>query len=209
MAISTYSELQTAIQNWLDNTNTIPVERAQEFIRLAEADFQRRLRVRENLVVTTGTLTATTATLALPADFGGIQSLTVTSNGYPDALGQLSPDAAADAYAGYGNGVPEHYVIEGANLRFYPTPDSAYAYGLWYWQRVAALSDSAPTNWVLTRHPDLYLFGALSQAEGYLVNDQRAVLWRAAYEQAIEQIAASSALESMGRGMQVTEGATP
>lgn len=209
MAIGTYSELQTAVQNWLDNTNTLPAERAQEFIRLAEADFQRRLRVRENLAVATGTLVAGTSTLAVPADFAGLRTISVTSNGYPVSLTQLAPDVALAAYAGYTIGSPQHFVFEGSNLRFYPTPDSAYPYALTYWQRVPSLSDAAPTNWVLTRHPDLYLFGSLVQAEAYLVNDPRIVLWKTGYEEALEQIIQASAIEGMGRGLQVTEGATP
>jgi hypothetical protein len=33
-----------------------------------------------------------------------------------------------------------------------------------YSQKVPALSDSATTNWLLTSHPDAYLFGTLTMS---------------------------------------------
>jgi len=44
MAISTYSELQTAVANWLDRDDL--TDRIPEFIALAEARFNRVLRLR-------------------------------------------------------------------------------------------------------------------------------------------------------------------
>jgi hypothetical protein len=209
MAISTYSELQTAVQNWLDNTNTIPVARVQEFIALGEADIRRRIRVRENLAAVSGLLVAAEPTLSLPSDFGGIDTLSVTDNGYERPLAQLAPNVALEQYYAYGSGVPAHYVVEGGSVRLYPTPDSAYTYTLRYWQRVPALTDAAPSNWLLTDHPDVYLFGSLIQAELFLVDDPRVPLWQAKYEAAIEQVIAQSALDSIGRTDMQTQGGTP
>ena len=44
MSISTYSELKTAVENWLDRADL--TERVPEFISLGEARIARRLRVR-------------------------------------------------------------------------------------------------------------------------------------------------------------------
>ena len=46
-----------------------------------------------------------------------------------------------------------------------------------YYKKLDALSDSSPTNDILTNYPDIYLFGSLAEAELYLKNDQRAGLW--------------------------------
>lgn len=212
MAISTYSELQTAVQHWLDDTagNSLAAARVQEFIALAEADFNRRIRCRENLVSATGVTVASTATISLPARFGGAQSLVVTEGGYPTTLAMMDETAAVDAYYGYGSGVPRHFVVESSTIRLYPTPDAVYSYTLRYWQRVAALSDAAPTNWLLTAHPDVYLYGALVQAEAYNANDARLPLWKQAYELALEQIAQQSIADgATGRVFMYIEGGTP
>ena len=44
MAINTYSTLQTAVANWLDRDDL--TDRIPEFVSLAEATFNRTLRLR-------------------------------------------------------------------------------------------------------------------------------------------------------------------
>ncbi|MCU0810613.1 MAG: hypothetical protein MUE59_06185 [Thiobacillaceae bacterium] len=209
MAITTYSELQTAVQNWLDDTNTLPAARCQEFIALAEADINRRLRVRAGRSSTSGTTTAGTATITLPARFGGVVSLGVTVSGYDRPLEQIAPNAALEAYYAYGNGEPGHYAVEASAIRLFPTPDAEYTYTLHYWERLAALSDSNTSNWLLTAAPDVYLFGALVHAEGFRANDARMPTWRVLYDQALEQLLQESAQERTGRGYMWTDGGTP
>lgn len=53
---------------------------------------------------------------------------------------------------------------------------------------ITALSDGNTTNWVLTNHPDVYLFGALAEASPYLGNDERSVLWQTKYEAAFAEV---------------------
>ena len=45
MALSTYSELKTGIANWLNRTD-LTDEIADDFIKLTEADFNAKLRIR-------------------------------------------------------------------------------------------------------------------------------------------------------------------
>ena len=65
MAISNYTELQTAVANWLDRddlTNRIP-----EFISLCEARFNRTLRLRamETLDTSVSTVAGNSITIGL------------------------------------------------------------------------------------------------------------------------------------------------
>src|SRR5262245_10780943 len=64
MAISTYSELQTAVANWLNRTDL--TERIPEFVALAEAQMNRRLRVRQ--MVTRAEATLASAFVDVPSD---------------------------------------------------------------------------------------------------------------------------------------------
>jgi hypothetical protein len=43
-------------------------------------------------------------------------------------------------------------------------------------------------NWLFSTHPDLYLFGSLAEAEMFLVNDPRAVLWKARRDEIFDEI---------------------
>ena len=43
----------------------------------------------------------------------------------------------------------------------------------------------AQTVELITNHPDIYLFGALVEAEPYLKNDERMPLWTSRLEQAL------------------------
>jgi len=51
MAISTFAELKTAAANWLDRSDL--TDRIPEFIALAEARFNRILRIRDMETVST------------------------------------------------------------------------------------------------------------------------------------------------------------
>jgi len=44
------------------------------------------------------------------------------------------------------------------------------------------------TNWLLTNHPGVYLYGSLIEAEPYLVNDTRIKLWASLYKDAWEGV---------------------
>ena len=46
MALNTYSALKTAIANWL-NRSDLTDEIADDFIKLCEADFNAKLRIRQ------------------------------------------------------------------------------------------------------------------------------------------------------------------
>ncbi len=55
MALSTYAELKTTIANWLNRTD-LTSEIAEDFIVLAEADFNSKLRIRQMHSQTTITI---------------------------------------------------------------------------------------------------------------------------------------------------------
>lgn len=170
MAITTYGELQTAVDNWLARTDL--AGRSPEFIALAEARMSRELETQsqEKRVVTT--MTADDAYVTLPTDARQIRSVRLNTN--PITVLQYQSLAAADEnFPGTGTGKPKYYSVVGGELYFRPTPDSGYQAEIAYVGSVPALSDTNTTNTVLSRHPDLYLHGTLAEAFGYLMDEQR------------------------------------
>ena len=76
MAITTYSELQSAIARWLardDISGNIP-----DFITLFETAANRRLRVQQQEAVTT--LTPSSGSVALPSDYLSWRRVTWTGS---------------------------------------------------------------------------------------------------------------------------------
>ncbi|PDS75437.1 hypothetical protein [Rhizobium sp. L43] len=60
------------------------------------------------------------------------------------------------------------YVVTGNTLEIRPVPSTDYVVDLYYFARLPALSDTNPTNWLLTRFPTVYLRASLAQAYHWL-----------------------------------------
>ena len=80
------------------------------------------------------------------------------------------------------------YSVIGNEIYFRPTPDSGYTVEIGYIASVDALSDSNTSNTILSRHPDLYLHGALAGAYGYLLDEQRQIHHDQLFSRAIAEI---------------------
>jgi len=52
----------------------------------------------------------------------------------------------------------------------------------------ADLSDSNSSNWILAGYPDVYLYGALTEAAPYLIDDERVGVWKSLYTEAINTL---------------------
>jgi len=153
-AISTYNELVTEIRDMMDDVD-YSQEAIDRALRKAEAEFNRTLRTpdMETRVVfsITGELTQ------LPSDFLEMRFIFV--EGMPDQpLASMSPAGMLSTYYGR-TGCPMAYTIEGNMIRVGPVGDVAVE--MVYYRRLDALSSGQVSNWLLVKHPDLYVAGAL------------------------------------------------
>lgn len=180
MAIANYADLQTTIANWLKRSDLAAI--IPDFITLAEARVARDLRLRKQVVNTTLSTVAGTQGVTLPSDFLEAENLTLSNTNPPGSLSVVTPEILDRKFPeAYVTGQPRVYTVVGDEILFGPTPDAVYAVSLTYYQRFAALSASS-TNWLLTNHPNVYLFAALAEASGYLFNDERIPTWEAKYQ---------------------------
>ena len=187
MAISTFSELKTAIDNWLARTDM--ADRAAEFIALAEARMNRELETRSQETRVTATLTAGDSYVSLPTDVRDIRHVRLNTSPRT-ILTFMTPQQADREYSATGNGKPKAYSVLGTELYLRPTPDDSYTAEIAYVASISALSDANTTNNILTRHPDLYLHGALAEAFGYLMDDQKQAQHDALFQRAAAAIQA-------------------
>ena len=180
--ITTYSGLLAELELWLnrsDLTARIPV-----FVKLVEDRLNRLVRVPEMEEVFTFD---TAETEDLPTDFRELISLYLDSD--PRAyLEPIDLETLRTKYACQATGQPQAFALTNGTITFGPAPDSTYSAVLTYYKDIPALSPSNETNWLISKHPSVYLWGALCMAELYIWDDPRVPMWKAAWDEAIGEL---------------------
>ena len=186
MSITNYSQLKSAVADWLNRSDLTAV--IPSFIALAESGFNKeeRLRLKQSIVRADATFDSNYE--ALPSDYLEMLNLSIiASNPNHKKMGFLTLNQMDEFERAFtNNGLPLYYTIVGNQLKILPFPDAEYTAEMVYYAKIPALSDSNPTNWLLTNHPDVYLYGTLIQSAPYLKDDARTATWVQLYEQAVE-----------------------
>ena len=197
MAITDFDSLKTSVADFLnrdDLTSVIPT-----FIQLAESQLERALRVRDMIERSTAEIDSQFS--ALPADFLEAKSFRITST-TPDTPVEYITISEMDRkdQENSSPGKPIYYTIEGSELRVHPIPDSTYDIELAYYEQIPALSDSNTTNWLLTKHPDVYLYSTLVQSAPYLSEDNRINVWGTLMREGLDAVRGASDRATYGDG---------
>jgi hypothetical protein len=193
MAIATYSDLQAAVTNWSARSDL--ASRIPEGIALAEAKINRRLRTLD-MVTQNTSFSITGEYVATPTNFGGVKTFYLNTD--PKiALEYMADEEMTEVFAS-GTGQPFHYNVQGANFRFGPPPDATYSSTLVYWLKVPALSSGNTTNWLLTSHPDCYLYLTNAEMSAFAQDWDAAQKWETMGYQILEEIAGQSAKDQWG-----------
>ena len=201
MSITTYSELKTAIANWLnrdDLTTVIP-----DFISLAEARIARDLRHwKQEKRVTTD---VDERYENLPNDFIEIRQIQHTAGGAISSISSVEMEKLRGVSDVAGK--PKYTRLTADQIEFYPTPDTSYNISMLYYGRIPALSDAEPDNWLLRDAPDVFLYGALLQSAPYLLDDNRIPVWTTLYQNGLASLQKASddtRFSGSGRRMRIT-----
>jgi len=189
MSISSYSELQGAISDWLNRDDLDAV--VPSFISLAEARLNRDIRHFDMVKRSTADIDSRYSTP--PGDWletvrfhlidAPVRDLELISQNDMAQMREQSRDAT---------GAPRFYSITAGQFEFYPTPSQTFTGELVYFSEIPALSDDEPWNWLIRKYPDAYLYGALVHTSPYLDEDQRASTWAALYQSAVDAINTTS-----------------
>lgn len=203
MSLDTYTNLVAEVQDWL-NRDDITESNVRTFVRLAEKDFLRRLRTRANEKQVEFTVDTVTTTYTIPSDLLEIKELNNTLSEAPPieriSLQDFKGFGAVDSGS---TGWPLYFARDYNKLVFYPiTGENTLS--LTYWFAPETLSTSNESNEVLTAEPDLYLYGALAQAELYLKIERDALRFAPLYNEALAlAVGAERAAEYSGSTMTV------
>ena len=141
MALNTYSGLQASIANFLARSD-LGTE-IIDFIALAEAEFNRELRIRS--METTVSLSIDAETEALPTGFLGLRSIFLTTP-TKTALQFITPYQQHMTQGSSRTGVPKAYSIEGSNFRFSPIPSGTYTATVTYYKACLLYTSPSPRD---------------------------------------------------------------
>jgi hypothetical protein len=180
--ITSYSELQTAVANWVHDDALATI--IPDFITLGEKRIEREYRAREN--EETLSVTISSGVAAIPADYVELKYAYIDLN----PIHVLTRTTARKIYEQYPNrsesGIPKLIASDNGNFIFGKYPAGGYTIQGTYYKRL----ESVETLWnaIATASPDLYLFAALAEAADYVGDDAQLAKWNAKYQKILDGI---------------------
>lgn len=178
MALSTYDELRASIARTANRTDVEFAEAVPDFIALAEAEMRREIRARSE--VQTLELEIDGSSYPLPCGFDGMVAFNGT--GAVNRSWRFVPiDSMDSEFLPSAN----NYSLSADTLYFSRSPGFVL---MRYRALFNALGPRVRCNWILQKHPDAYLYGALKHSAPYLEDDNRIGTWEGLFSQAIADI---------------------
>ena len=144
--MSTYAEVKARVLAEIKRP-TLTTETAAHVLRAIEYYANRRTWKNEG--TNSITLTASTATKAIPTGLRDASRVAVVVNGYDYELDKITRETMADRQGGdTGEGQPIEYSWEDGNFKFWPIPDDDYTVNVTgIYDDTALSSDSATNSW--------------------------------------------------------------
>lgn len=186
-------DLQTAVIERVKNVGLADV--FPQLVKLAEASFNRRLRCREQM--TTATITIASGTATLPVDLEEIVG--VYDGAGTEYINQPVQSLQQVQDRGY-------YAISGSSI----IAKSDETLTLQYYAKLPTITDSmADSNWLLQRHPGLYLYGVSFEAAKHLADADMAQAVNQILEMEYAAVEAADASSRYARARVRVAGVTP
>ena len=186
----TYTTLKTAIQDYLESTESSFVTNLPTFITTTEERIFKNVQLDDFRKNQVGDLTASGSYLECPTDYLAPFSLAVidSSSNYSYLLlkqvsfiRDFTPNAST-------TGLPKYYAeFDDNTFIVAPTPDSAYEVELHYYYRPASLTTTSgsETTWLSENAPNAMLYGSLVEACTYLKNYEAIPAYESKFQEAL------------------------
>ena len=167
MTITNYATLQSVIADYLNRADL--TSQIQTFIQFAEADLNTRLRDRQMIV--RAEATSNQEYVQLPSDW--LEALNLQLVGGMSPLRYITLDESDIVNSTRALTSPTFYSLMNGAIELVPPPAHDVDIEMVYYGKIPSLSDAAPSNWLLVKAPDVYLYGALTHAAPFLMDDAR------------------------------------
>jgi len=190
----TYADLKTDVIDWMARGELSGS--AGKFIMLAEAHLNREIPAVELDTVLAGTPDSRDLDISALSVESPISLFLID----PNTSGELELTEKAPGTFAYQDisGRPRYWAKSGDTIRFDCPVDQPYGFRFWFRQKFA-LSDAAPTNWLLTNHYDVYLAASIVWGGVYVRGQALAATHTAILDSAIPSLKTSIARSKRAR----------
>ena len=198
----TYTTLKTAIQDYLQTTESSFVSNLPTFVTQAEERILRTVQLPDFKKNVTANVSNGDQYLAMPSDFLSQYSMAIDNSGYEyllfkdtNFIREVSPDVTA-------KGVPKYYgIFDDSNFILGPTPNADFFVELHYLYKPLSISlDPSGTSWLGTNAENSMLYGSLIEAYTYLKGDPDLMsLYQSKFDESLAQ------LKILGEGYNTTD----
>lgn len=180
--ITTYTELQEAVASWLNRTDLS--SRIPDFIANAEARLNKRVRHRDMETSSAVTFDAD-GEASLPTGYVEARMLEVDTT--PKVRPEfVEPDSSEFLFRFRPFSVPQYFTVFADTLKVQPAQNVTGTFS--YFEKIPALTDAAPGNWLLTRSPEAYLYASLVEAATFLRDNEALQTYATLLEAAVSEL---------------------
>tara|TARA_R110000796_G_scaffold60574_2_gene140137 strand:+ start:1483 stop:2124 length:642 start_codon:yes stop_codon:yes gene_type:complete len=187
----TFTTLKTAIQDYLETTETSFVANLPAIIRQAEDRILKSVQLPDFRKNSVGTTSNGNKYLQVPDGFLAPYSLAVDNSGYEFLLFK-DVNFIREAYpVATDKGIPKYYgIFDSGNFILGPTPSADLAVELHYFYRPESITAaSSGTSWLGTNAESTLLYGSLVEAYTFLKGEADLMqLYVGRYEEAITNL---------------------
>lgn len=166
-----YGDLKSTFVSIL-NRRDVTQSQIDTFVSLGLGRIQRNLRVpsMENLYVHTSD---GSGTIPIPPDFLEIISISMNDANYSYRL--IKTDLQTVLTYQKTTDYPKYYYRSGAGWLVGPKANADLVINIVYYGQFGTLSSDSSTNWLTISCPDLLIYGALTFASDYFLDDRKAI----------------------------------
>ena len=198
----TFTTLKTAIQDYLESSETTFVTNLPLIITQAEERILRTVQLPDFRKNVTGTLSQGNPYLTMPSDFLASYSLAIDNSGY-EYLVFKDVNFMREAYPVEATeNVPKYYsIFDEDTFILGPTPNANFATELHYLYEPESITASGDgTSWLGTNAENALLYGCLVEGYTFLKGDGELLQWyQAKYDDSVMR------LKSLGEGYDTTD----
>tara|TARA_R110000764_G_scaffold5737_1_gene22438 strand:+ start:1809 stop:2450 length:642 start_codon:yes stop_codon:yes gene_type:complete len=198
----TYTTLKSALQDYLETTETTFVNDLGTIISQAENRILKTVQLPDFRKNTTGTMTSGNAYLATPSDFLAPYSLALDNSGYEYLLFK-DVNFIRSAYpVSSTTGVPKYYgQFDDDSFIIGPTPGSGYTVELHYFYKPESITAaSSGTSWLGDNAELVLLYASLVESYSFLKGEADLMqMYEGRYQEAVQQ------LKTLGEGYNTTD----
>ena len=188
--MSTFSQLQTDIKNYMEDDGTEFSTSLTQFISNTELKLSRDLSTPEFKRKVSSAFSSSDPFLTMPTDLVTIEHLQVVNSNVRTILQLKSDEFILEYWPNRtSTGVPKYYsYFDTSTIYVAPTPSSNLSLEISYKRRLPALSDSNTSNFLTTDAYDALLYGCLIEASLFNRNDKLVQYYTQLYQKAVADV---------------------